>query len=42
MKGYRENAEVASVAPPNTREAELVANGVFDVIVTDFPRPPSK
>ena len=25
MKGYLKNAEVVSVAPPNTREAELVA-----------------
>ena len=30
------NAEVVSVAPPNTREAELVAQRV-DVIMTDFP-----
>lgn len=36
MKGYLKNAEVVSVAPPNTREAELVA-GRVDVIITDFP-----
>ena len=36
MKGYLKNAEVVSVAPPNTREAELVARRV-DVIMTDFP-----
>lgn len=36
MKGYLKNAEVVSVAPPNTREAELVAQRV-DVIITDFP-----
>jgi ABC-type amino acid transport substrate-binding protein len=36
MKGYVKNAEVVSVAPPNTREAELVA-GRVDVIITDFP-----
>jgi cyclohexadienyl dehydratase len=36
MKGYLKNAEVISVAPPNTREAELVAQRV-DVIMTDFP-----
>ena len=36
MKGYLKNAEVVSVAPPNTREAELVAQRV-DVIMTDFP-----
>ncbi len=36
MKGYVKNAEVVSVAPPNTREAELVAQRV-DVIITDFP-----
>lgn len=36
MKSYLKNAEVVSVAPPNTREAELVAQRV-DVIMTDFP-----
>ena len=36
MKSYLKNAEVVSVAPPNTREAELVAQRV-DVIITDFP-----
>ena len=36
MKGYLKNAELVSVAPPNTREAELVAQRV-DVIITDFP-----
>ena len=36
MKGYLKNAEMVSVAPPNTREAELVAQRV-DVIITDFP-----
>lgn len=36
MKDYLKNAEVVSVAPPNTREAELVAQRV-DVIMTDFP-----
>ena len=36
MKGYLKNAEVISVAPPNTREAELVAQRVV-VIMTDFP-----
>ena len=36
MKGYLKNAEVVSVAPPNTREAELVAQRV-DIIITDFP-----
>ncbi|HJU30454.1 MAG TPA: ABC transporter substrate-binding protein [Hyphomicrobiaceae bacterium] len=36
MKNYLKNAEVISVAPPNTREAELVAQRV-DVIMTDFP-----
>ena len=30
------NAELVSVAPPNTREAELVA-GRVDAILTDFP-----
>ena len=30
MKGYVKNAEVVSVAPPNTREAELVAQHVED------------
>ena len=36
MKGYLKNAELVAVAPPNTREAELVAQRV-DVILTDFP-----
>ena len=36
MKDYLKNAEVVSIAPPNTREAELVA-GRVDVIITDFP-----
>jgi len=36
MKNYLKNAELISVAPPNTREAELVANHV-DVIMTDYP-----
>lgn len=36
MKGYMKNAEVISIAPPNTREAELVA-GRVDVDMTDFP-----
>lgn len=36
MKSYLKNAEVIAIAPPNTREAELVAQRV-DVILTDFP-----
>jgi cyclohexadienyl dehydratase len=36
MKGYLKNAEVVSVAPPNTREGELVA-GRVDIIMTDYP-----
>jgi cyclohexadienyl dehydratase len=36
MKTYLKNAELIAVAPPNTREAELVAQRV-DVIMTDFP-----
>jgi cyclohexadienyl dehydratase len=36
MKDYLKNAEVVSIAPPNTREAELVA-GRVDVDMTDFP-----
>jgi ABC-type amino acid transport substrate-binding protein len=36
MKSYLKNAEVVSVAPPNTREGELVANRV-DIIITDYP-----
>ena len=36
MKSYLKNAELVSVAPPNTREGELVANRV-DVIITDYP-----
>jgi cyclohexadienyl dehydratase len=36
MKGYLKNAEIIAIAPPNTREAELVARRV-DIIMTDFP-----
>jgi cyclohexadienyl dehydratase len=36
MKNYLKNAEVVSVAPPNTREGELVAQRV-DIIITDYP-----
>jgi ABC-type amino acid transport substrate-binding protein len=36
MKSYLKNAEVVSVAPPNTREGELVARRV-DIIMTDYP-----
>jgi len=36
MKSYLKNAELISVAPPNTREGELVAQHV-DVIITDYP-----
>lgn len=36
MKDYLKNAEVVTVAPPNTREAELVARRA-DVIMTDYP-----
>jgi cyclohexadienyl dehydratase len=36
MKNYLKNAEVVSVAPPNTREGELVA-GRVDIIMTDYP-----
>lgn len=36
MKGYLQNAEVVTVAPPATREGELVA-GRVDVIMTDYP-----
>lgn len=36
MKNYLKNAEVVSVAPPNTREGELVARRV-DIIMTDYP-----
>jgi ABC-type amino acid transport substrate-binding protein len=36
MKSYLKNAEVVAVAPPNTREAELVARRV-DIIMTDYP-----
>jgi ABC-type amino acid transport substrate-binding protein len=36
MKDYMKNADVISIAPPNTREAELVA-GRVDVDMTDFP-----
>jgi ABC-type amino acid transport substrate-binding protein len=36
MKSYLKNAELISVAPPDTREGELVAQRV-DVIITDYP-----
>jgi len=36
MKGYLKQAEVVSIAPPDTREGELVARRV-DIIMTDFP-----
>lgn len=36
MKNYLKNAELVSVAPPNSREGELVA-GRVDVIITDYP-----
>jgi cyclohexadienyl dehydratase len=36
MKSYLKNAELVSVAPPATREGELVAQRV-DVIITDYP-----
>lgn len=36
MKGYLKSASIVPVAPPNTREAELVA-GRVDIIMTDFP-----
>lgn len=36
MRDYLQQAELVVVAPPATREAELVANRV-DVIMTDFP-----
>ena len=36
MRGYLKNAELITVAPPNTREAELVARRA-DVIMTDYP-----
>ncbi|MGE0769280.1 MAG: ABC transporter substrate-binding protein [Hyphomicrobiaceae bacterium] len=36
MRGYLKNAEVVAVAPPNTREAELVA-GRVEAVMTDFP-----
>jgi cyclohexadienyl dehydratase len=36
MKGYLKNAELVSVAPPSTREGELVARRV-DIIMTDYP-----
>jgi cyclohexadienyl dehydratase len=36
MKDYLKNADVISIAPPNTREAELVA-GRVDVDMTDYP-----
>lgn len=36
MKNYLKNAEVVTVAPPATREGELMANRA-DVIMTDYP-----
>jgi len=36
MRDYLQNAELVVVAPPATRESELVANRA-DVIMTDFP-----
>jgi ABC-type amino acid transport substrate-binding protein len=36
MRDYLKNAELVVVAPPATRESELVANRV-DVIMTDYP-----
>ena len=36
MKGYLKNAELVVVAPPATREGELMANRA-DVIMTDYP-----
>lgn len=36
MRDYLKNAELVVVAPPATRESELVANRA-DVIMTDFP-----
>ncbi|MBQ2262839.1 MAG: amino acid ABC transporter substrate-binding protein [Loktanella sp.] len=36
MRDYLQNAELVVVAPPATRESELVANRV-DVIMTDYP-----
>src|ERR1700716_2912208 len=36
MKDYLKNAEIISIAPPNTREAELVA-GRVDAILTELP-----
>jgi ABC-type amino acid transport substrate-binding protein len=36
MRSYLKNAEVIAVAPPNTREAELMARRA-DVIMTDYP-----
>lgn len=36
MKDYLKNAELVSIAPPNTREAEMVA-GRVDVDMTDYP-----
>lgn len=36
MRDYLQNAELVVVAPPATREAELVANRA-DVIMTDYP-----
>jgi cyclohexadienyl dehydratase len=36
MKDYLKNADIISIAPPNTREAELVA-GRVDVDMTDYP-----
>jgi ABC-type amino acid transport substrate-binding protein len=36
MRDYLKNAELIAVAPPSTREGELVARHV-DIIMTDFP-----
>lgn len=36
MQTYLKNAQIVSVAPPNTREGELVAKRV-DIIMTDYP-----
>lgn len=36
MKGYLKNAELIAVAPPASREGELMANRA-DVIMTDYP-----
>lgn len=36
MRDYLENAEMIAIAPPSTREGELMANRA-DVIMTDYP-----